>query len=65
MDTLRQVDWIFTPCVGCGNKQWIILSKPQFVLSEPVIACSKECLNRYEVTTMAWLERQNKEDAVD
>ena len=65
MDTLRQIEWIFTPCVGCGHKQWVIFHKAQFVIGEPQIACSKECLRRYEATTMAWLERQNKEDAVD
>lgn len=65
MDTLRQVEWIFVPCAGCGHKQWVIFHKAQFVLSQPTIACSTECLNRYEATTLAFFERQNKEEAVD
>ena len=65
MENLRKVEWIFVSCSGCGNRKWVIFMPALFVLSNPEIACSKECLNRYEATTLAFLERKNKEDAVD
>ena len=62
MDTLKMVDYIYVRCAGCGNTQIVQFLLPKYVLSAPEIACSKECLSRYEVSMEAFLERQARND---
>ena len=62
MDTLKMQDYIYARCVGCGNTVVVSFLLPKYVLSAPEIACSKECLARYEVSMEAFLERQVRID---
>lgn len=58
MDTLRPVQYLGVSCVGCGNRIALQFILPKYVLSAPDVACSEECIRRYEASTQAWLERK-------
>lgn len=65
MDTLKKSSQLFVPCLGCGNKVWMILKPPVYVISTPEIVCSEECANRHEVHMKRFMEMQNKDEFVD
>ena len=48
----------FVPCLGCGNKVWLIFKPAVIMISSPDITCSEECLARYIVSTKSFLEKQ-------
>ena len=58
MAKAKLVSSAFVPCLGCGNKVWLIFKPPVIMISSPDITCGKECLARYVVSTKAFLERQ-------
>lgn len=55
---LRPIDHFYVPCIGCGNTCVVKFLTPKLVLAAPMVACSTECLNRWAVSTAAFLEKQ-------
>lgn len=46
-------------CLWCGRDVSIRFGTPMYVLSFPQMACGEDCLNKYEASTLAWLEKND------
>ena len=56
---VKPISHFYVQCEGCGNTIAVSFPiQPHIVMAAPIVACSQECLNRWVVTTAAFLERR-------
>lgn len=58
---IRAKEWLMPKCVGCGKNIFVAFVSPNFVVEEPRLACSEECVKKYNDGEMAHLELRSRE----
>ena len=58
METLRPKNQWFVACVGCENLVSVVTLPDVYVMSNPVLACSAECLEKEE--TKQWMYSETR-----